>query len=129
MTVEVHFVGLAILLTQTHSGWLNLCDFCLLDGFGFAQRFKLVVELDELELQAVEHFKFLVVKELLVVFDPDIFQLNVEDVVEHLFYFVLCFEAADRRKCCSFLLFLDIVLTALLEIEPAVSWFDGGVET
>jgi hypothetical protein len=49
-------------------------------------------------LERVEHFHFLIVEDLLLVVDPDIFQLNVENVVKYLLNFVLSLETTDGTE-------------------------------
>lgn len=129
MLVEVYFVRLAALLAET--GWRviddlhNSVSFCI---FVF-HSLELLIELNELELDIVEDIELLVIEQFLLIIDPDIFEVDVVQIVENLLYLVLVLEFGDRGEFFVFFVF-EVVLAGdwIVQEESAVLWLEGGVE-
>ena len=67
----------------------------LLFFFLLLQTFDQLVELYKLEFQRIQNLElFLIIKFFLIV-DPDIIQLNIENIVQNLLYFILSLKATD----------------------------------
>lgn len=95
LLVEVDFVGLAALLAETSlsRNGLDRLGFMIGSGImidvkiGISVRgkvggiFELSTEVDEFEFKFVENIEFLLIKQFLLVADPDIIQIDIVEVV------------------------------------------------
>ena len=95
------------------------------------QIFDLFSHPNKFVLQTIKYLKFLRIKQFLLIIDPNIFQLNIENIIQNLLDFILCLEFADWSEGYLVMFVIVLLYCAFIEycLRTTVFQAKGEVDT